>query len=114
MKDFATQVLEDYIRSLTYLTPAAEKAGLKVSADLDAPHKTLVASLVKLKGKAFEKMYVAQVKTSSQLLANTLAAYRELLPTQGQDLQTWIGATLPIAQNHLGMVQEVEQGKTKL
>jgi putative membrane protein len=114
MKDFAERVLEDYTRSLTYLKSAADKAGVKLPVALDATHKSSISSLIKLKGKEFETKYVAQVKTNSQLLVNTLAAYRELTPTQGQDLRTWIGMTLPIAQNHLGMVMEVEQGKTKL
>lgn len=114
MKDFANWVLADYTRDLTYLKPAADKAGVKLPAALDAPHKAPVLSLSKLKGKEFATRYVAQVKTSSQLLANTVAAYRELMPTQTQELQTWIGVTLPIAQTHLGMVMEVEQGKTKL
>lgn len=113
MKDFADQILTDYTRELTYLKPAADKAGVKLPDSLDAAHKAQISALTKLKGKDFATKYVAQVKSNSQLLANTLAAYRELMPTQTQELQTWIGATLPIAQNHLGMVMEVEQGKTK-
>ena len=114
MKDFAGRVIADYTRSLTYLKPAAERANAKLPTAVEAAHQAELAALVKLNGPAFETAYVAQLKTSSQQLANTLAAYREQTPTQEADLQTWIGMTLPIAQNHLGMVQEVEQGKTKL
>jgi putative membrane protein len=114
MKDIADQVLADYTRDLTYLKPAADKAGVKLPASLDAAHKAQLLTLTKLKGKEFEIKYVAQFKANSQLLANTLAAYRASMPTQTQEIQTWIGATLPIAQNHLGMVMEVEKGKTKL
>jgi putative membrane protein len=114
MKDFADRILADYTRDLTYLKPAADKAGVKLPASLDATHKAQISALTKLKGKEFATKYAAQVKSSSQLLANTLAAYRESMPTQTQELQTWISATLPIARNHLGMVMEVEQGKTEL
>ena len=114
MKEFAARILKDYTRSLTFLKPAADKAGVKIPTGLDAAHKKLVSSLANLKGKDFEIEYVAQAKANSQLTANTLAAYRQLVPTQAEDLQTWIGVTLPIAKNHLGMVMEIEQGKTKL
>ena len=114
LKDFATRVIADHTRSLTYLKPAAAKARVTLPVGLDATHKAALAALAKLNGKAFETKYVAQIKKASQLAANTLAAYREVKPTQPYAVETWIGMTLPIMQNHLGMVQEVEQGKIKL
>jgi predicted outer membrane protein len=71
MKDFANRVLADYTRDLTYLQPAANKAGVKLPISLDTAHKGQLSALAKPKGREFATKYVAQIKANSQLLANT-------------------------------------------
>jgi predicted outer membrane protein len=114
MRAFATRVLDDYTRNVTYLNLAANQTGVQLPTTLTAAHQNALLLLSKLSGKVFEEKYVGQVKHSSQLLLNTVVASREAIPTQAPALRTWVGTTIALTSNHLGMVQEVERGKTKL
>ena len=112
-KELAARIIKDYTNSLTFLKPVADHAGVALPTDMDAAHKIIITSLAKLDGQTFEILYTSQSRKNSQVLANTLAAYRQLKLTQMEDMQTWIGVTIPIAENHLGALMKIIPGETK-
>ncbi|GAC1377381.1 MAG: hypothetical protein NVSMB30_24200 [Hymenobacter sp.] len=108
-KEMANKMIADHGKSTADLKKIAAKKGLTLPTDMDADHKAMKPALEKLSGKAFEEKYLAQMVADHQKTANTLMAHEKM--TKDPDLKAFIGETLPVVQQHLGMAQKGENMK---
>ncbi|MFD2720974.1 DUF4142 domain-containing protein [Hymenobacter monticola] len=103
-KEMANKMIADHTKSTNDLKAIAAKKGLTLPTDMDAEHKALAPAMEKLSGKEFETRYLAQMQTDHQKTANTMASHEKM--TQDADLKAFIGKTLPVVEQHLGMAQQ--------
>ncbi|SFQ76439.1 DUF4142 domain-containing protein [Hymenobacter arizonensis] len=103
-KEMANKMIADHTKSTTELKAIAAKKGVKLPTDMDAEHKALAPTMQKLSGKEFEQRYMAQMLTDHQKTANTMRAHETM--TQDADLKAFIGKTVPVVEQHLGMAQQ--------
>ena len=108
-KEMANKMIADHTKSTADLKKIAAKKGVTLPADMDAEHKAMKLAMEKLSGKAFEDKYMAQMATDHQKTANTMRAHEKM--TKDTDLQGFIGKTLPVVEQHLGMAQKNGQMK---
>ncbi|MDB5235995.1 MAG: hypothetical protein JWR44_2988 [Hymenobacter sp.] len=103
-KEMANKMIADHTKSTAMLKPIAAKKGVTLPTDMDAEHKAMAPAMQKLSGQEFEQKYMAQMVADHQKTANTMMAHEKM--TQDADLKAFIGKTLPVVQQHLGMAQK--------
>ena len=103
-REMADKMIADHTKSTADLKKIAAKKGVTLPTDMDADHKALAPVMEKLSGKAFEAKYLAQMQADHQKTANTMLAHEKM--TNDADLKAFIGKTLPVVQQHLGMAQK--------
>ena len=103
-KEMANKMIADHSKSTADLKKIAAKKGITLPTDMDAEHKAMAPAMKKLSGKDFEQKYMAQMVADHQKTANTLMAHEKM--TKDADLKAFIGKTLPVVQQHLGMAQK--------
>jgi putative membrane protein len=103
-KEMANKMIADHSKSTADLKKIAAKKGVTLPTDMDAEHKALAPTMEKLSGKDFEQKYMAQMVADHQKTANTMMAHEKM--TQDPDVKAFIGKTLPVVQQHLGMAQK--------
>ena len=103
-REMADKMIADHTKSTADLKKIAAKKGVTLPTDMDAEHKALAPAMEKLSGKAFEAKYLAQMQADHQKTANTMLAHEKM--TNDADLKAFIGKTLPVVQQHLGMAQK--------
>ena len=103
-KEMANKMIADHTKSTADLKKIAAKKGVTLPTDMDAEHKAMAPAMEKLSGKEFEAKYLTQMQTDHQKTANTMAAHEKM--TQDADLKAFIGKTLPVVEQHLGMAQK--------
>lgn len=108
-KEMADKMIADHSKSTADLKKIAAKKGITLPADMDAEHKAMAPAMQKLTGKDFEQKYMAQMVADHQKTANTMMAHEKM--TQDADLKAFIGKTLPVVQQHLGMAQKDQNMK---
>ncbi|MBH8559544.1 DUF4142 domain-containing protein [Hymenobacter negativus] len=103
-KEMANKMIADHTKSTADLKKIAAKKGVTLPTDMDAEHKAMAPAMEKLSGKEFEAKYISQMQTDHQKTANTMAAHEKM--TQDADLKAFIGKTLPVVEQHLGMAKQ--------
>ncbi|WP_201982723.1 DUF4142 domain-containing protein [Hymenobacter rubidus] len=103
-KEMADKMIADHTKSTADLKKIAAKKGITLPTDMDAEHKAMAPAMEKLSGKEFEAKYLSQMQADHQKTANTMMAHEKM--TQDADLKAFIGKTLPVVQQHLGMAQK--------
>ena len=103
-KEMADKMIADHTKSTADLMKIAAKKGVTLPTDMDAEHKAIAPAMEKLSGKDFEAKYLSQMQADHQKTANTMMAHEKM--TQDADLKAFIGKTLPVVQQHLGMAQK--------
>ena len=103
-RDMANKMIADHTKSTADLKKIAAKKGVTLPTDMDAEHKALAPAMQKLSGKDFERRYMAQMMADHQKTANTMLAHEKM--TRDADLKAFIGKTLPVVQQHLGMARK--------
>jgi putative membrane protein len=108
-KEMANKMIADHTKSTADLKKIAAKKGVTLPTDMDAEHKAMAPAMEKLSGKDFEAKYLSQMQADHQKTANTMMAHEKM--TQDADLKAFIGKTLPVVQQHLGMAQKGNEMK---
>ena len=103
-KEMANKMIADHTKSTADLKKIAAKQNVTLPTDMDAEHKAMAPAMEKLSGKEFEQKYMAQMVADHQKTANTMRAHEKM--TQDADLKAFIGKTLPVVEQHLGMAQK--------
>ena len=100
-KEMADKMIADHTKSTTELKAIAAKKNVTLPTDMDAEHKAMKPMMEKLSGKEFEQKYMAQMQADHQKTANTMRAHEKM--TQDAALKAFIGKTVPVVEQHLGM-----------
>ena len=103
-KEMANKMIADHTKSTADLKKIAAKKGVTLPTDMDAEHKAMAPAMDKLSGKDFEAKYLSQMQADHQKTANIMMAHEKM--TKDADLKAFIGKTLPVVQQHLGMAQK--------
>ncbi|MBF9224214.1 DUF4142 domain-containing protein [Hymenobacter ruricola] len=103
-KDMANKMIADHTKSTADLKAIAAKKGVTLPTDMDAEHKAMAPAMEKLSGKDFEAKYISQMQADHQKTANTMRAHEKM--TQDADLKAFIGKTVPVVEQHLGMAMK--------
>ena len=103
-REMANKMIADHTKSTADLKKIAAKKGVTLPTDMDAEHKALAPAMEKMSGKDLEANYLAQMQADHQKTANTMLAHEKM--TNDADLKAFIGKTLPVVQQHLGMAQK--------
>lgn len=103
-KEMAEKMIADHTKSTADLMKIAAKMNVTLPTDMDAEHKVIVPMMEKISGKELESKFLVQMVMDHQKTANTLMAHEKM--TQNADLKAFIGKTLPVVQQHLGMAQK--------
>jgi putative membrane protein len=93
-------MIDDHTRALNDVKALAQKKGLTVPAELDAKHKALAEKLGKLKGRAFDTMYMKQagVEDHTQVRGKLK---KDLAEAQDPDVKALAAKMLPTVEQHL-------------
>ena len=102
-KEMANKMIADHTKSTADLKKIAAKKGVTLPTQMDAEHKAMAPAMEKLSGKDFEQKYMAQMMADHQKTANTMMAHEKM--TQDADLKAFIGKTVPVVEQHLGMAK---------
>jgi putative membrane protein len=103
-KEMANKMIADHTKSTADLKAIAAKKGVTLPTDMDAEHKAMAPAMEKLSGKDFEAKYISQMQADHQKTANTMRAHEKM--TQDADLKAFIGKTVPVVEQHLGMAKQ--------
>ncbi|MBJ6108425.1 DUF4142 domain-containing protein [Hymenobacter sp. BT523] len=103
-KDMANKMIADHTKSTNDLKAIAAKKGVTLPTDMDAEHKAMAPAMEKLSGKEFEAKYISRMQADHQKTANTMRAHEKM--TQDPDLKAFIGKTVPVVEQHLGMAMK--------
>ncbi|UOQ98686.1 DUF4142 domain-containing protein [Hymenobacter sp. 5317J-9] len=103
-KEMANKMIADHAKSTADLKAIAAKKGVTLPTDMDAEHKAMKPAMEKLSGKEFEAKYLSQMQADHQKTANIMRAHEKM--TQDPDLKAFIGKTVPVVEQHLGMAMK--------
>jgi putative membrane protein len=103
-KEMANKMIADHTKSTAELKAIAAKKGITLPTDMDAEHKAMAPAMQKLSGKAFEQRYMAQMQADHQKTANTMRAHEQM--TKDPAVKAFIGKTVPVVEQHLGMAMK--------
>ena len=100
VKAYAQQMIDDHTKALNDVTVVAQKKGIALPADLDAKHKAMAVKLSKLKGKSFDKTYMAQagVQDHKQVHAKLK---KDEANAKDPDIKALASQMLPTVEQHL-------------
>ncbi len=107
VRDFATRMIQDHLRTSNDLMTATQRAGLESpKMALDQSQSQMLAALQSQHEKTFDKVYWQQ-----QALAHRAALVTEQQYAQGGDqpvLRQLAVATVPVIQAHLSMAEQMQ------
>lgn len=109
VKDFAQMLVTDHTNDYNTLTAAATKAGLTVPKGLDAKQDKMIAPFEKLKGKMFDKRFIAAMISGHDA---ALKAYtKESQDGTNADIKAYAAQTLPALEKHKAAAQALLKEK---
>jgi len=106
VRAFARRMVHDHSKAERQLRATVRKAGLKEPAGLDAKHMRLLGELRNFRGRDFERAYI-DMQADGHM--QTVAMFRNYVRNgHNQQVRQLAEKTLPILQEHLRMVQQLE------
>lgn len=108
VKSYGQMLVTDHTNDYHQLWAAAQKANLNVPTSIDAKHNAMmITPLDKLKGKAFDKTYIADmVKGHTQAVE---AYKKEAANGDNADIKAYAQAALPVIEKHLDDAKKLEK-----
>ncbi|MGV9013115.1 MAG: DUF4142 domain-containing protein [Flavobacteriales bacterium] len=108
VKTFGTRMVTDHGKANDELKSITETKNIQLPTDMDAEHKTLIDSLSKLSGKAFDTAYVNAMLDGHK---KTLAILQEEAANgTDADLKAFAAKTATVVQEHLTLIQQIQEG----
>ena len=114
IKEFAQKMIDDHGKVNDQLKSLAEGKGVTVPTDLDSSHQSSVDELANSSGPDFDKAYVKMMvkdhKDAVELFQHYSGAVKSMFhkPADDADLRDFATKTLPTLQEHLSMVQGIQ------
>jgi putative membrane protein len=109
VKQFGQKMIDDHSKANEELKQIASKENINAPDSLDSKHQSRVDKLSKLSGPDFDRAYIKdQLKDHQQDVKEF-----QLEAKSGSDpeVKSFASKTLPILEEHLSMVKELDKGK---
>jgi putative membrane protein len=111
VKAFGQQMITDHSKANDSLKPIANSAHVPWPAQLTGESKTVYDRLAKLSGAQFDRLYV---QTMAQDHQKDAAEYRtEAAKVKDPQLKTYITQTLPVVEQHLNHIKQIQASVSK-
>jgi putative membrane protein len=100
VKDYAQNLVTDHTQDMGNLSTAAQQANLTVPNAIDTMHnKEMIGPFQKLKGKAFDRKYIAEMIAGH---TKAIAVYKkESTSASNPQIQQYAQTALPVLEKHL-------------
>jgi len=110
VKDYAQTLVTDHTSDYHQISDIARQANLSVPSAIDAEHnKAMIDPFQKLKGKAFDHHYIADMIAGH---TKAIAVYKkEAADAQNPALKSYAEQTLPTLEKHLSAAKDLEKEK---
>ncbi|MGA8594169.1 MAG: DUF4142 domain-containing protein [Bryobacteraceae bacterium] len=109
IKDFGKKLAQDHTSDYQQITELAAKTGAEIPKGIDRLDDRRIASLDKLKGKAFDRTFLTQETTEHERLVN--AFKQEAEHGNNPDIKDYASKALPVIQGHLHDAQDLLKPK---
>ena len=107
VKKFGQRMADDHGKANDELKSLAQSKQITLPSAIDAKHKATIDQLSKLSGEAFDRAYVQEMLKDHQ---RDVAAFRaESKSGKDPEVKAWADKTLPILEDHLKMVQDLNR-----
>jgi len=106
VKQFGQRMVQDHTPNNKELMALAQQKGVTPPAALDSKHAQEVASLQKDSGANFDRAYIRGELADHQEMAKLLQ--QEITSGSDPDVKAYAQKTLPVIQEHLRMVQQLQ------
>jgi putative membrane protein len=107
VKKFGQRMADDHGKANDELKSLAQSKQITLPSAIDAKHKATIDQLSKLSGEAFDRAYVQEMLKDHQ---KDVAAFRaESKSGKDPEVKAWADKTLPILEDHLKMVQDLNR-----
>jgi putative membrane protein len=107
VKQFGQRMADDHGKANDELKSLAQSKQITLPSAIDAKHKATIDQLSKLSGEAFDRAYVQEMLKDHQ---KDVAAFRaESKSGKDPEVKAWADKTLPILEDHLKMVQDLNR-----
>lgn len=110
VKSFAKHMVEDHTKANDELKAAAKQDGVNLPSDVNAEQKKTYAELSKLKGKAFDDKYMAEMVKGHD---KAVAAIGKESESGTGHLKDWAGKTIGTIKDHDKLAKHVDSDVTK-
>ncbi len=110
VKTFAQKMVDDHTKALNDVTALAQRKGVALPTEVDAPHKASAAKLDKLSGDAFDKAYIAGAGVSDHGKVHAKLKGFES-KAKDPDVKALVAKMLPTVDEHLKLAQEMHGAK---
>lgn len=109
VKDYAQTLTTDHTQDMGNLATAAQQANLTVPNAIDTMNnKAMIGPFQKLKGKAFDRKYIAEMIAGH---TKAIAIYKkEATAASNPQIQQYAQTALPVLQKHLDAAKALMKG----
>jgi putative membrane protein len=105
VKQFGQRMVDDHSKANDELKGLASQKQVTLPTELEGKHRAMQDRLMKLKGAAFDKAYMAHMVTAHQQAVSLFQ--RESKAGKDADAKAWAAKTLPTLQEHLKMARDI-------
>jgi putative membrane protein len=105
VRQFGQRMVDDHSKANEELMRVASSKGMTPPATLDAKHQAAIQKLSALSGEKFDKEYVKMMVGDHK--KDVAAFQKEASRGMDADLKTFAASTLPTLQEHLQMIQRI-------
>jgi putative membrane protein len=112
-KDFAAHMIKDHSKTTSDLTSLVQSGKVKadIPAKLDSAHQSMLDKLKSLNGADFTKQYRSDQESGHKDAVSLFKRYSD--GGDNPELKAWAAETLPTLEDHLKMVQGLNQTKAE-
>ena len=110
VKEFAERMIVDHQKANRKLEQIAAGRGITLSGAVDAEHKEKLDELAKESGEAFDRQYMTAQVAGHQKMQALLED--EAKGSQDQALRRFAAETLPTAEAHHRMAEDIQKNLT--
>ncbi len=106
VKKFAERMIQDHTKANKELIALANKQGLRVAPTMDAKHRELSTTMLRLSAAAFDRAYMDhQLKDHKMVIA---MFEQESKDGKDEAVRAWAKKTLPTLREHEKLAKETE------
>jgi putative membrane protein len=106
VRNFGSRMVSDHGKANDELKALATNKGVALPSDVNGEQQKTIDKLSKLSGKAFDKEYVKAMVDDHEKDAKEFE--KASTDAKDPDFRAWCAKTLPMIQDHLRMIKEIQ------